>query len=138
MPRGRYVFPPLHIAPLIDLPNGVLFPAPVTMSACFTRLLSHQTPPAKKVAAQLIPVGALANAAYSFDTLSYLAGPKKHIFEYYAKGSVADPGFGKLRRAMTFGALMFVSLPGQGIYAAGLLIGLTIYGFATSAFSNRS
>lgn len=70
------------------------FLALLTITAYFTRLLSNQTPPAKKVAAQLIPVAALANAAYSYDTLGYLAGPKKHILEYYGRGPLADPAVG--------------------------------------------
>merc|ERR1711920_486634 len=58
----------------------------LTMSAYFLRLLHNQTPAAKKVAAQLIPLAPLSNAAYCFDSLGYLAGPKRHIFELYSEG----------------------------------------------------
>ena len=84
----------------IDLELG-FFLAILTSTAYFTRLLSHQTPPPKKVGAQLIPVGALANAAYSYDTLGYLAGPKRRIFEYYAKGPLADPAVGRWKSLPT-------------------------------------
>lgn len=61
----------------------------LTMSAYFLRLLHNQTPSPHKVGAQLIPLAPLSNAAYSFITLGYLIGPKKHVFEEYAKGPVA-------------------------------------------------
>jgi hypothetical protein len=72
----------------------------LTLSAYFTRLLSHQTPPPEKVAAQLIPVAALSNAAYAFPTLGYLAGPGRHLFAAYGKGIVRDAGVGKLIRVV--------------------------------------
>jgi hypothetical protein len=71
------------------------FLAVLTLTAYFTRLLSHQTPEAKKIAAQFIPVGALANAAYAVDSLGYVAGPKKHLWESYGKGPVASAGVGE-------------------------------------------
>ena len=67
----------------------------LTMASYFLRLLHNQTPAAKKVAAQLIPIAPLANAAYCFDSLGYLAGPKRHIFESYREGPVSDAEFGK-------------------------------------------
>lgn len=70
----------------------------LTLSAYFTRLLSHQTPPPEKVAAQLIPVAALSNSAYAFPTLGYLAGPGRHLFAVYGKGIVKDAGVGKSDR----------------------------------------
>jgi len=65
------------------------------MSAYFLRLLHNQTPAAKKVAAQLIPLAPLSNAAYCFDSLGYLAGPKRHVFELYSEGPVSKPEVGE-------------------------------------------
>lgn len=76
----------------------------LTLSAYFTRLLSHQTPPPNKVAAQLIPVAALSNAAYAFTTLGYLAGPGRDLFAEYGKGIVKDAGVGAYRDRVIHGS----------------------------------
>ncbi|OCF37564.1 hypothetical protein I316_00690 [Kwoniella heveanensis BCC8398] len=85
----------------------------LTLAAFFLRLLHNQTPEPKKVGTQLIPLAPFSNIAYSFDALGNLAGPKRHIFQTYAKGTVVDPIFG------------------QALYATGFLIGLSIWGFTT-------
>ncbi|KAK4689577.1 hypothetical protein P7C73_g534, partial [Tremellales sp. Uapishka_1] len=85
----------------------------LTLGAYFLRLLHNQTPSPKKIGAQLIPIAPFANAAYAFDSLGYLAGPKRHILQAYGKGPVADETFG------------------QAIYASGFVLGVTIWGFAT-------
>ncbi len=54
-------------------PSGT-FLAILTLASYWTRLLAHQTPPAKKLGAQMVPVGATANAAYAFISLGYVAG----------------------------------------------------------------
>jgi hypothetical protein len=71
------------------------FLAVLTLTAYFTRLLTNQTPDPKKIAAQFIPVGALANAAYAIDELGYVVGPKKRLLETFGKGPAAAVGVGE-------------------------------------------
>lgn len=78
-----------------EVPSAGFFLTLLTLSAYFTRLLAHQTPPPDKVAAQFIPVAALSNAAYAFMTLGYIAGPGRHLFAAYGKGIVRDGGVGE-------------------------------------------
>lgn len=74
-----------------------LFLCVLTLGAYFLRLLHNQTPSPSKIGAQLIPVAALANAAYSFSSLGYVVGIKKHLFEDYpgGSGSLGDPIVGE-------------------------------------------
>lgn len=74
------------------------FLAVLTLTAYFTRLLTNQTPDPKKIAAQFIPVAALANAAYAFDELGYVAGPKKRLLQTFGKGPTAVSGVGESLR----------------------------------------
>ena len=74
------------------------FLAVLTLTAYFTRLLTNQTPDPKKIAAQFIPVGALANAAYAIDELGYVVGPKKRLLETFGRGPAAAVGVGECRR----------------------------------------
>ncbi|WVF70057.1 hypothetical protein IAT40_004844 [Kwoniella sp. CBS 6097] len=103
---------PVVIVSYLLVGAGLLL-AILTLSAFFLRLLHNQTPEPKKVGTQLIPIAPFSNIAYSFDSLGNLAGPKRHIFQAYGKGSVVDPIFG------------------QALYATGFVLGLCIWGFTT-------
>jgi hypothetical protein len=103
----------------------------LTLSAYFTRLLSHQTPPPHRVAAQLIPVAALSNAAYSFSTLGYLAGPGHHLFSGYGRGIVKDAGVGKcLSETAQKDDKGLTAIVGLGFYATGAFFSWLTWGFA--------
>lgn len=89
---------PKLIKPSDSLPLTLFagfFLAVLTLTAYFTRLLTNQKPDPKKVGAQFIPVGALANAAYAIGELGYVAGPKKRLLEGFGKGSASGVGIGE-------------------------------------------
>lgn len=112
----------------ITLISGFLL-ALLSTACTFLRLLSHGTPPPKKIATQFIPIGALGNAVYSFSSYTYAAGPKREIFSIYGSGPVGETAIGEsMRGAM---AIELYLMTAQAIYGAGFLFSITIFGFAT-------
>lgn len=79
---------------LTTWPAAGFFLSLLSITAYFIRLLSNQTPPAKKVAANFVPLGALCNAAYALGSLGYASGPKRQLMAAYGHGPVSDPVVG--------------------------------------------